>query len=460
MSSTGPSEKSLARTRYNSVKHGMRSTAVLLPGENLLELDELRETWFNKLNPRDPAEVELVTDVVNARWHHHRSERALFRFLKADIEQAAGREEESVASDIRGLFSDARGHHGLYAISTGACGGPTTSYPTGDTTKKDPNEPSILVNRLESSEKGCLALTSYWKILRTRLEDGLEWQAHDRLKAIRMLSRQPLDVLEDQQVLLIYIGSFALHPTGRTDPLEDLKCEMSTPEVEPFLKRVRTRWPLILDASDTAKAKQTLFDLVDRNIERIEAKVEEFRRLAAEGLESWAGRPASDGSIEADRLKRYELASDRRAKRCLEAFWKLRREMEEEDGELRTEGGGRRAEDWKEDGGRGEEDGGEKRGAENPAELRPESGVVEAESSLPEKELTSEANGRLAASEANQLKEVAAANRKVEKALVELSAMPDRGTGSFGTVVGGGRKGRAAIEDMISSGGPLMRPIS
>jgi hypothetical protein len=351
-SSTGPSVEARVRTRFNGVTHGMRSRTLLLPGEDELALDALRETWFNKLNPRDPAEAELVTDLVNARWFKGRSERALFQYLKADVEQAAAREEESVASDIRGLFSDARGHHGLYAISTGACGGPTTSYPTGDTTKKDPNEPSILVNRLESSEKGCLALTSFWTILRTRLEDGLEWQPQDRLKAIRMLGRQPLDVLEDQRVLLIYIGSFALHPAGRTDPLEDLKCELSTPEVEPFLKRVRTRWPLILDASDTPKAKQTLFDLVDRSIERLEAKIEVYRRLTAEGLESRAGRPASDGSIEADRLKRYELASDRRAKRCLEAFYKLRREMGGRrwtgDGWRRTgrkmEGRGRRAE--------------------------------------------------------------------------------------------------------------------
>jgi hypothetical protein len=448
----------------------MRARTLLLPGEDELALEALRETWINKLVPRDPAEAELAFEYVNARWLHLRADRALFRYLKADIEQAAGREEESVASDIRGLFSDARGHHGLYAISTGACGGPTTSYPTGDTTKKDPNEPSTLVNRLESSEKGCLALTSYWKILRTRLEDGLEWQAQDRLKAIRMLGRQPLDVLEDQRVLLIYIGSFALHPAGRTDPLEDLKCEMSTPEVEPFLKRVRTRWPLILDASDTAKAKQTLFDLVDRSIERLEAKVEVYRSLFADGTASRAGRPASDGSMEADRLKRYELASDRRAKRCLEAFWKLRRETEEEDGELRTEGGGRRAEDGElsgEDGGRRTEGGGEGPEMENAAELKPElvvsaveSGVVEGASSLPEKNLTTEANGAVTASEAAELAEVAALSQVLSRASELIPGLHKLRVGTSETPAGGGAKGWPAIEAAINAGGPLLRPNS
>ena len=45
-----------------------------------------------------------------------------------------------------------------------------------------------------------------------------------------MLGRQPLDILEDQRILLIYIGCFALHPAGKTEPLDDLKCELSTPE--------------------------------------------------------------------------------------------------------------------------------------------------------------------------------------------------------------------------------------
>ena len=173
--STGPSEEAKARTRLNGVTHGMRALTLLLPGEDPLALDALRETWVNRLMPRDPAEDELVSDFVNAVWLHRRSDRALFRYLKADIEQAARREDESVASDIRGLFSDVRGHHSLYAIGTGGCGGPTTSKPTEDT-KDDPNAPSTLVNRLESSEKGCLALTAHWKILKSRLEQGLEWQ--------------------------------------------------------------------------------------------------------------------------------------------------------------------------------------------------------------------------------------------------------------------------------------------
>ena len=197
-----------------------------------------------------------------------------------------------------------------------------------------------------------------------------------------MLSRQPLEVVEDQRILLIYIGSFALHPTGKADPFGDFKCEMETPDLEPFLERVRTRWPLILDASNTPKCKQALLDLVSRNIERLEVKVEVYRSLSAEAAASGTGGPAGDGSMEADRLKRYEHASDRRAKRCLDAFYRFRREMggEEEDEGLR------------------EEDEGEGVEVANAAVSELESAVGDEVTSGPNKDFTSEAKGASIAS--------------------------------------------------------------
>ena len=244
--------------------------------------------------------------------------------------------------------------------------------------------------------------------------------------------------------MLIYIGSFALHPAGKTEPFDDLKCEMGTPDFETFLKRVRTRWPLILDASDTAKARQTLFDLVDRSIERLEARVEVYRSLAAAAAASGTGGPAGNGSMDADRLKRYELASHRRAKRCLDDFYKFRREMgeEEEDGGLRVE------------------DGGEEIEAESGAAFEPELGVGEEVTSGPNTDFTSEANGATSASEAAEMKEVAACNDELRRGLAELARLRELGIGVFGTRAGGDGKGRAAIEEAIAKRGPLLPPIS
>jgi hypothetical protein len=475
--STGPSDEALGRTRFNGLKHSMRAQTLLLPAESPLALEALRERWFDRLNPRDQAEADLVSDYVKARWFHQRAERSLHRYLKADIAQAAAREDEEVASDIRTLFADARGHHSLYAVSKVSDGGPTTSHPAAGG-GKDAEHPCTIVNRLESSEKGCLALIGYWKNLRTRLVDALEWQPQDRLKAIRMLGWHPLDVLEDQRILIIYTGCFALHPAGKSDPLEDLKCEMSTPEAEPFLKRARTRWPLILDASETAKAKQAMFDLVDRQVERLEAKAEAHRGAMDGDQESPGVSCAGDASLEVDRLRRYELASDRRAKRCLDAFYKFRREMGEEGGERnadddrghetdgegtaegRTEDGGRRAEDGGQVGGRRTEGGGDGGVEKNTTDLRPGSVVGEALSNGPEKNLATEANTELTASKDAGATEVAPVNDKVEIALAGLSGGRGAGLGWVATRPMGGGKASAAIEEMIFAGGPLMRPTS
>ena len=244
--------------------------------------------------------------------------------------------------------------------------------------------------------------------------------------------------------MLIYIGSFALHPAGKTEPFDDLKCEMGTPDFETFLKRVRTRWPLILDASDTAKARQTLFDLVDRSIERLEAKVEVYRSLAAAAAASGTDGPAGNGSMEADRLKRYEHASDRRAKRCLDAFYKFRREMGGED----------------EDEGLIAEDGGEWVQAANAADSNPESGVAAVEPCSENRDFTSEANGATSTSEAAEMKEVAACNEELRRGLAELARLREQGIGVSGMRAGGDRKGRAAIEEAIAKRGPLLPPIS
>ena len=106
------------------------------------------------------------------------------------------------------------------------------------------------------------------------------------------------------------------------------------------------------------------------------------------------------------------------------------------------------------------EDGGEGGGADHGAGLKPESGFVGEVASEPEKNLTSEANGGLAASEADKLAEVAALSADLDKWASELSALSGKGNGACGTPVAGGEKGRALIEAWINGGGPLLRPIS
>src|SRR5262249_58512303 len=85
----------------------------------------------------------------------------------------------------------------------------------------DPDDPTRLVNRLESTALGCAWMLDRWADLRGLLEDGGEWQPPDRLRAIRLLGRQPLDVWEDRRGMGIYLAWAPLGPprAGGVGPL-------------------------------------------------------------------------------------------------------------------------------------------------------------------------------------------------------------------------------------------------
>jgi hypothetical protein len=292
-------------------------------------------------------------------------------------------------------------------------------------------------------------MINIWREIAGRIEQNLEIQPQDRLRGIRMLGNQPVDCMLDQRVWLIYSASFGLHPAEKEHAFEDLKSDMGKVELEAFVDRVQSRWPLQLDSSDTPKCKQALLDLIARNVERLEAKREAHLEHADESAVSAAARLAYEESPQGERLARYELASQRRVHRCRDAFWKHRREMEK-DGGRRVEDGGEAFEGRDEDGGRRAADGGE---ADNVADLR----VAAEASGGPIKNLTSEPGDCVAASEAGSLQEVAVASAELKSAFSLLLGHLGRGSVPFGMPVDGGAKGLAAIEEAILAGKPLLK---
>jgi hypothetical protein len=156
-----------------------------------------------------------------------------------------------------------------------------------------------------------------------------------------VLGKQPVDIALDQRIVQIYVGSYAVNPNVRIKSFGDLKSEMATLDFKRFLQRVRTRWPRVLNAGDLNTARQTLLDLVTRNIERLEAKLEAHLQHAEDYAASVAASLGVDNTPEGERLQRYEMASDRRLYRSLNGLWKCCRETKEraEDGRLRAEDG-------------------------------------------------------------------------------------------------------------------------
>ncbi len=74
--------------------------------------------------------------------------------------------------------------------------------------------PGRLVFSLESTAKGCGWLLDRWAELRSLLEQGQAWRSPDKLKATRLLGRQPVDALYDPQVGMVFLACHQIDPSG------------------------------------------------------------------------------------------------------------------------------------------------------------------------------------------------------------------------------------------------------
>ena len=208
--STGPrSKEGKESSRRNAVKHGARAETLMLLDEDPQVLEEQKAAWRACLAPRDEVELGVVDDAVEYAWPQARARRAQAVRLAASIANAgvdqAVREADQVLCLGQKLFADKRG--------------PLADYPhidlESDYSKRrvsesevldDPEDPPRLVLHLQATAGGCQWLLDQWAELKSILEDGLNWQSVDQLKAIRLLGRQPMEAVDNRMVLLIFLA--------------------------------------------------------------------------------------------------------------------------------------------------------------------------------------------------------------------------------------------------------------
>ena len=94
----------------------------------------------------------------------------------------------------------------------------------------------------------------------------------DRLAAIRMLGRQPIEALGDRRVAEIFAASHALYRDG--EPFDDLLSDMGAEAHAGFVKKIRPRWKDLVGHDQPEKARQILIELVDQNVGLIVAQLE------------------------------------------------------------------------------------------------------------------------------------------------------------------------------------------
>jgi hypothetical protein len=333
--STGPrTEAGKDRSKMNAVSHGCRAETLVLPEEDPQELEDRRATWTASLVPRCELEQRAVDDAVICSWRQDRARRAEAKRAHARLEELsdeepkATAEQEAVLELGRRLFTDRMGplrfypatvNEGLRSILPREV---STSFPRKD--DNEPDIPEVLVLRLQSTLKGCEWLLGEWTKLKATLDAGKPWIITDKLRAVRLLGRQPFDVLDDEDVALIYLASHRLEP-AHADWAWEILTEMNEKGKTQFRSDVASRGLEALKPATATEARSALLAVVARQTERLTAKAETHRERERAKAARLADLLSFDDSIEGERLRRFEITSGRGYNRAIDTFLKLRR---------------------------------------------------------------------------------------------------------------------------------------
>ena len=200
----------------NATKHGLRAETLVLQDEDPQVLEDRRAAWRACLLPGDDVEQRLVDDAVVYTWLQDRARRAQAGRINANIANYGvdqGQTNKKEVDDLgRRLFKDRCGPLMFYpspADSTERFDfdrDPSTSFPAKG--RDDPDRPSALILCLQSTLQGCEWLLAEWAKLKAILDRGQPWISSDKLKAVRLLGKQPFDAIDDRDVAMVFLASY------------------------------------------------------------------------------------------------------------------------------------------------------------------------------------------------------------------------------------------------------------
>ena len=177
--------------------------------------------------------------------------------------------------------------------------------------------------RLQATLLGCEWMLGEWAELKAILDRGQQWLPCDKLKAVRLLGKQPLDAIDDRDVAMVFLASSVLHGISRW--FWEISTELANPTSSGSGTNADVRELRSLKPKNAASAREALLSIIDRATERLTLKAEVHRERARLMVALAPDLLAFDESQAGERLRRYELASGRSLSRALEDLRKHRR---------------------------------------------------------------------------------------------------------------------------------------
>jgi len=316
--------------RRNALKHGLTAETLVALGEDAEAFRLMADAHLAVFRPRNDVEPEFANTFTLAAWRRRRcvsTETAMVnRYIRESQHNAEviGRRDVLALGDR--LFYDSQGYWQLYPDPS------LKDCPISQRTNEVPGSPDLparLVNELESTYEGCRWLLNRWNDLKVRTRKGNFWQSFDKFKAIRLLGKQPLDVLEDTtgELLVIFLASYAIYPVCKS-PFSELRCEVADDQYPTVRKRLELLALEIAQQMATGEdaARRVLDDLIARHTRLKQLAWKHKARAGAEAAQR-TRRLAFDPTEAADKVRRYEDASIRRMTRasdlliCGILFW-------------------------------------------------------------------------------------------------------------------------------------------
>ena len=96
--SHGPkTEAGRARSSQNALKHGFSAQTIVLPSEDPAEFQQLLTAYLDDFHPAGPVELDLVHQMVAAKWRLHR-----LAIIETELFTSAIQREEEYAADNDG----------------------------------------------------------------------------------------------------------------------------------------------------------------------------------------------------------------------------------------------------------------------------------------------------------------------------------------------------------------------